>query len=216
MPFSDQQGKDVALAWYREIAPKTVVDVGAGSGTYAWLMRRDLHDDHWTAVEAWEPYVADYGLEDRYDSVIAYDARHLDAGYLRADLVIFGDVLEHMTRAEAQALLTKAQSVAANIIVSIPVLHLDQEAVNGNPFERHVDHWGYEDMREQLMPGVVKTWCGDVLGYFWWSAEAARKHAAWQVGAEVARKFIEERGESPPAQWEPDQPGDSLQAHTLN
>jgi hypothetical protein len=53
---------------------------------------------------------------------------------------------------------------------------LDQDDVNGNPFERHVDHWGYEDMREQLMPGVVKTWCGDVLAYYLWSAEAARKH----------------------------------------
>jgi hypothetical protein len=60
---------------------------------------------------------------------------------------------------------------------------LDQGDVNGNPFERHVDHWSYQDMREQLMPGVVKTWCGDVLGYFWWSAEVARKRADWLATA---------------------------------
>ena len=33
MPTSDGQGKDVALDWYQQIAPRTVVDVGVGEGT---------------------------------------------------------------------------------------------------------------------------------------------------------------------------------------
>lgn len=178
MPFSDTQGKDTALAWYREIAPQTVVDVGAGSGTYARLLRTDPDvEQHrtWLAIEAWEPYVLEFGLARLYDVVVIKDARSSKPGGLTADLVIFGDVLEHMTRFEAARMLATAQAHARHIIVSIPVLHLDQEAVNGNPFERHIDHWTYEGMREQLMPGVVKTWCGDVLAYFWWSAEAAHK-----------------------------------------
>jgi len=195
MPTSHSQGKDIALSWYREIAPETetVTDVGAGSGTYARLMRTDLKVEQfrsWAAIEAWEPYVEQFRLFDLYEEVIRADVRKLKPAMLKADLVIFGDVLEHMTRAEAQALLTKAQSVAANIIVSIPVLHLDQEAVNGNPFERHVDHWGYEDMREQLMPGVVKTWCGDVLGYFWWSAEAAARRTIRKAAPADAPAFV--------------------------
>ena len=179
MPTSHSQGKDIALSWYREIDPRTVTDVGAGSGTYAKLMRTDPDAEMrrlWTAVEVWEPYVDEFNLTELYDMVFADNAHDVGIGMFASDLVIFGDVLEHMTRAEAQALLAKAQSVAANIIVSIPVLHLDQDDVNGNPFERHIDHWSYEDMREQLMPGVVKTWCGDVLAYYWWSSERAAKH----------------------------------------
>lgn len=178
MPHSDQQGKDVALSWYREIAPREVIDVGAGSGTYAKLMRTDPEvekDRTWLAVEAWQPYVEQFGLAQLYDLVVIKDARKSKLGGLTADLVIFGDVLEHMTHDEARALLAKARSVAANILVSIPVLHLDQDDVGGNPYERHIDHWTYEAMREELADGLVKTWWGDVLAYYLWSAEAARK-----------------------------------------
>lgn len=179
MPHSDAQGKDVALSWYREIAPREVIDVGAGSGTYAKLMRTDPEAEKsrtWLAIEAWQPYVEQFGLAQLYDLVVIKDARNSKLGGLTADLVIFGDVLEHMTRQEARDLLAKARQVAGNIIVSIPVLHLDQDDVGGNPYERHVEHWAFEDMRAELMPGLVKTWCGNVLAYFWWAAERAQVH----------------------------------------
>jgi hypothetical protein len=128
----------------------------------------------WLAVEAWEPYVTQFKLFELYDAVATRDARGLGPSMLKADLVIFGDVLEHMTHSEARALLAKARSLAANILVSIPVLHLDQEDVGGNPYERHVDHWSYAEMREELADGLVKTWRGDVLAYFWWSAERVK------------------------------------------
>lgn len=170
MPFSDAQGKDVALDWYRQIKPATVIDIGAGSGTYARLMRDHERCDHWTAVEAWEPYLAQFPLADLYDKVLIADARTVDPGTYRADLVIAGDVLEHMTHADARRLVDVIRGQAANLIVSIPVLHLDQDAVFGNPFERHVDHWTYEAMREQLADGLVDSWRADVLAYFWWRA----------------------------------------------
>lgn len=174
MPDSDAQGKDVALEWYQQIKPATVVDIGAGSGTYARLMRPT--QAHWTAVEAWAPYVSEFGLEKLYKDVIVADARDLPASAFLADLVIAGDVLEHMTQAEARALMVRIGAYAKHLIISIPVLHLDQGAVNGNPYERHVEHWTYEDMRDWLASGLVEAWRGDVLAYYWWSAERARAH----------------------------------------
>ncbi|MPZ27540.1 MAG: methyltransferase domain-containing protein [Micromonosporaceae bacterium] len=171
MPHSDAQGKDVALGWYQQIQPTTVVDVGAGCGTYAKLMRQPGDTARWTAVEAWQPYLPEFELRGLYDQVVVADARHLNWSDYQADLVIAGDVLEHMGRDDAKALLRRIKHAAANLIVSIPVLHLPQGAANGNPYERHVDHWSAGAMAAELGGGVKETWVGSVLGYFWWSRE---------------------------------------------
>lgn len=172
MPYSDAEGKDAALAWYEQIRPRSVIDVGAGSGTYT----RELRDNspwkgRWTAVEAWEPYVDRFGLRSLYNAVVVSDARHLPASFYRTDLVIAADVLEHMARADAMALLDKIRAHAANLIVSVPVLHLDQDAVYGNPYERHIDHWTAAAMRAELARhGTIHDeWVGTTLAYWWWT-----------------------------------------------
>jgi predicted TPR repeat methyltransferase len=169
MPTSDPQGKDWALQTYLKIRPESVIDVGPGEGTYAKLMRPH-HKAQWIGIEAWGPYIAKYKLEDLYDAVHVADARIVNWLWLApmADLVIVGDVLEHMTQLHARVLIERLKQASQNLLVSIPVLHLDQDAVNGNPFERHVDHWTYEAMLDELNPGVVDTWHGDVLAYYWW------------------------------------------------
>lgn len=187
MPYSDSQGKDAALGWYQRIAPATVVDIGVGCGTYATLMReepgqvrtgkgkgktaRTPRRDHWTGVEAWEPYIKEFGLRDLYDELVTADARDLESDRFAVDLVIAGDVLEHMKRDEAQALIGRIQPAAANLIVSIPVLHLPQGAVNGNPFEEHIDHWTFDQMHAALGAGVREVWRGNVLAYYWWQKD---------------------------------------------
>lgn len=171
MPYSDTEGKETALAWYEQIQPRTVIDIGAGSGTYAQAVRANsLCKGRWTAVEAWEPYVARFGLHGLYDAVVVADACRLVAPFYRADLVIAGDVLEHMPRADATRLLDKIRTHAANLIVSVPVLHLDQGAVYGNPHETHIDHWTADQMRTELSrSGTINgELIGDVLAYFWW------------------------------------------------
>lgn len=170
MPTSDAEGKTVALDWYRKLRPATVVDIGAGDGTYARLMRAE-HRGHWTGVEAWEPYVVEFGLGQLYDQVTAADVRRLPWTAFRADLVIAGDVLEHMSRDDAVAVIRRITYGAANLIVSVPVLHLAQGAVNGNPYERHIHHWSASEMANELVSGLRDQWVGKVLGYFWWSRE---------------------------------------------
>ncbi|MEU1815139.1 methyltransferase domain-containing protein [Streptomyces roseifaciens] len=172
MPYSDTEGKDAALAWYQQIRPRTVIDIGAGSGTYVQAVRANsFWKGRWTAVEAWEPYVGRFGLASLYDGVVVADACRLVGPFYRADLVLAGDVLEHMPRADAIRLLDKVRAHAANLIVSVPVLHLDQGAVYGNPYETHVDHWTADQMRGELSrSGTINgELVGDVLACFWWS-----------------------------------------------
>ena len=68
MGYSDPENKPWALEKIREIDPKTVLDCGAGAGTYLDLIKANLgYQTIVVGVEAWYPYIIKYDLEDRYD-----------------------------------------------------------------------------------------------------------------------------------------------------
>lgn len=183
MPTSDAEGKDWSLKRFRRHLPNTVTDIGPGDGTYARLFRPAHRGVWWTAVEIHKPYVTKYRLRntktrtDRYDEVHVMDAREAPAHLWHRDLVIAGDVLEHMERQEAIDLLHAIKAGpddapgAGHILVSVPIVESQQGAVDGNEYERHVHQWGYEDMDQVLrgLGGKVEGMRGRTLGVWWWS-----------------------------------------------
>jgi predicted TPR repeat methyltransferase len=143
MPFSDRAGD----WWYEqkilEISPKTVLDVGAGAGKYGDMCRSLLPDSRLTAIEIWEPYIEKFGLLQKYDEVLVKDIK-LNENF-EYDLVIFGDVLEHMSEQEAVEIWDKAIAQAGSVILSIPTQHSPQGEYEGNSHEIHVvDDWNDE------------------------------------------------------------------------
>jgi predicted TPR repeat methyltransferase len=131
----------------------SVLDVGAGQGTYANIL--------WGAVaqidgiEVWEPYVSEFSLFAKYNKLTLGDAREVLAStpdnYY--DLVIFGDILEHMTEAEALTCWQEAARIASWGLISVPIIHYPQGAEGGNPYEVHVqDHLTPEHVREVYGP----------------------------------------------------------------
>lgn len=166
MPYSYDDDKQTAKQWIEAIAPKTVVDVGPGAGTYSDLAR--ANGQHWTAIEAWAVYIEQFKLRDKYDHIIVADANYVDPKYFKADLVIIGDCIEHMLADEAIELIAKIKKHAKNLIISIPLGHFHQDAYQGNYFEEHKATWEHEQMMECL--GDVKASVkGERLGYYWWS-----------------------------------------------
>jgi len=174
MPTSDPENKTWALDRILEIQPKMVVDIGPGEGTYSDLARKHTPDATWKAIEAWGPYVTKYGLWQKYDHVVVSDIRHTDLHSVTfaPDLVIIGDVLEHMEKVEARTVLRLLQAWADHVLVSFPVAHHDQAPFEGNWFEIHRDHWSFDEMKRALGGGIVDSVKGKVLGYFLWSAGA--------------------------------------------
>lgn len=141
MPFSSDSGKNFIKSL--NLKPRSILDVGAGSGTYRPLFEADK----WTAVEIWEPYVDKYSLRDKYDEVIVEDVRNLS--WQAHDLCILGDVLEHMDVHEAQDVVAKAREHCSTVLISIPLGHYPQGEYDGNPYEEHVvDHWTHEKVIE--------------------------------------------------------------------
>lgn len=144
MGFSDPTNKPWTQQKIIELNPKTVLDVGAGQGVYLNLIREGLGNDVIvTAVEVWPPYIEQFKLETRYDYLYPIDVREMIS--FDYDLVILGDILEHMTELDAINLWEKISKEAKCAIISIPIIHYHQDAINGNPYEIHVDEdWSTE------------------------------------------------------------------------
>lgn len=177
MPTSIAEGKDWSLEQFKRHLPDTVTDIGPGEGTYAKLFRPAHHGVWWTGIEIHKPYAAKYKLKSTktramYDELHIEDARESAEHLFHRDLVIFGDVLEHMPREDAIALLAKAEAAGCwNILVSLPIVEAPQGEVDGNPHEAHIHHWDAADMDTVLaqLGGRTESMRGETLGVWWWS-----------------------------------------------
>lgn len=163
---SSPEGKVATLVWVMNNNIDSILDVGAGSGTYYELIRNHgVRVNKMDAIEVWKPYIEESNLLSKYDRVFQVDARvHDDYDY---DLVILGDVLEHMTKDDAIALWSKVSGKAKHAIISIPIIHYPQGHLNGNPYEEHVkDDWTVAEVLETF-PGIVDHQEYPTVGVFY-------------------------------------------------
>lgn len=174
MPFSSKSGKEQIAQWFKENEPKInrILDIGAGSGTYPILIKQEnmmCLTSQWIGIEAWEPYITKFKLSELYDTLIVEDIRKIDLASLgKFDVVIAGDVLEHMTKDEAVKLTTEILKNSGTMIISLPIAFMPQDAYEGNPYEIHVKpDWSHDE--------VLDTW-GDKIKHFY------RKGAKSKIG----------------------------------
>jgi 2-polyprenyl-3-methyl-5-hydroxy-6-metoxy-1,4-benzoquinol methylase len=151
MGTSHPENKNDLLSAILRINPKTVLDVGAGSGGLAKMLFFYAPEIEVDAIEVWEPYVSKYELSKLYRNVFVKDAREFEN--FDYDIVVFGDILEHMKESEAIKLWEKASKVAKYGIITIPIIHMPQEAVNDNPYEVHEE----EDWSTKLVLSKFKN-----------------------------------------------------------
>src|SRR4030042_2303887 len=104
MPYSSSEGKLFFKDWLKCFQPKKILDVGAGVGTYAQLIKEVTAEyvnfkPNVSAVEVYEPYIGRFNLNSKYDNV--YSGNITDEELLKNlgeyNLIIMGDVVEHIS-----------------------------------------------------------------------------------------------------------------------
>ena len=148
---SIRSGKAEVAQWARQQFPfgGRCLDVGACDGVWNSLL-----GDHFQmyAVEAWAPNVEQHRLRELYRGVYIGDIRHYPLLSLRYDLIIFGDVIEHMSVEDARRVIESAKQVCADMIVSVPFQY-KQGAIYGNPYEVHVQDDLTPEIFDERYPG---------------------------------------------------------------
>jgi hypothetical protein len=140
MPMSSTEGKSWILERVQAAAADRaldVLDIGPGVGTYAKLLA-GAQVASLVAIEIFEPYVHTYRLGDYYDQVLIGDAR--TTPFPDTDIVILGDVAEHMSAHDAVALWQKAATAAR-----VAVYLRSPGSASGGPVSRSGSMKGLSD-----------------------------------------------------------------------
>ena len=93
-------------------------------------------------------------------------AKLLDAvDSVHYDLIIFGDVLEHMTVEDAQAVVDYARDRCDNMLIAVPFLY-EQGAKNGNPYEIHLQADLTPELFNERFPGFKPIYMSEDYAYY--------------------------------------------------
>ena len=147
-------------------APTSMLDVGVGAGTYGDMFRKHFPRAYRAGIEIWKPYVYRFNLPTKYDTLILSDARELNS-LMPADIIILGDVIEHMSTKDALMMWNRALEAARRAVyLSIPIIHYPQGPEEGNPYEAHVvDDYSHE-LVLTIFDGITASWTGSVVGVY--------------------------------------------------
>ena len=103
------------------IQPRTFVDVGAGDGFYGKLVKRFFPICYAIAIEKNKAYLAKFNLASIYDKVIHDDIIEAIEKIDNVELMIFGDILEHLEKGLSTKVLKKGAEKSSFIIVNSPL-----------------------------------------------------------------------------------------------
>jgi hypothetical protein len=134
-----------------------MLDVGFGWGKYGFLMREyseiaGYHDVYGerklfvTGIEIFSNYITDL-QKIIYDEIILGNAIEImkDLPTNSFDLVLLGDVLEHMTKPNAIDCVIESLRIAPLVVINTPTNDYEQGPVFDNIYESHISFLTSED-----------------------------------------------------------------------
>jgi hypothetical protein len=135
MPYSYSEFKQQIKAHLVSCLPRDIkiLDAGAGAGTYADLLCSDFIRIDGLEIHA--PYIDVFNLRQKYSNLYLGDIREFDISPY--DYVIMGDILEHLSVADAQEVLNRIETGGKKCLVAVPY-NFPQGEEFGNVHETHL------------------------------------------------------------------------------
>lgn len=135
---SADAGKPTLIQYILETVDKNakILDVGFGSGVYGKLLRT-FNYHNIDGIDVYGDNIKELGLDKIYNNMYIENILDFDFNYY--DLIILGDVLEHIELESAKNLLSRfiGENKCENIVVSIPYEY-EQDELYKNPYEKHL------------------------------------------------------------------------------
>lgn len=142
-------------------AEATILDVGAGSGTYYNYLHEYFKNID--AVEIFKQNIDNFKLTEKYNKV--YNENIINLKYHKYDIIIFGDVIEHLNVEDAKQVLEYAYNNCKEMIVAIPY-ELEQDEVGGNIYEKHLQPDLTKKIMKERYPMLKELISNDIYGYY--------------------------------------------------
>jgi hypothetical protein len=158
MPTSPYGHLYTVVEFLNAIRPSSLLDIGLGNGKIGFIAR-DLLDvmlgqryrqEDWQVkidgIEVFADYIQNH-QKTVYDDIYIGDAFDVIDSLGTYDMIVLGDVLEHFEKKKALQFMDKCVAHAnQHLIVCIPLGEKwVQPAIYGNPHEKHLSFWQYEE-----------------------------------------------------------------------
>lgn len=142
--------RDMVVAEFDPAAAE-ILDVGPCWGKYRILLPGYTMD----ACEAWEPYVVQEDLRSMYRQVFVADICDFawSEQWRSYELVIMGDVLEHIEAQRAARLVTRLLDTCGEVFAVVPYLY-EQGPEHGNHYQCHLQSDLTPEVMERRYPGL--------------------------------------------------------------
>ena len=118
-----------------------ILDVGPYDGRWSDRLRKQFH--HIDAVEAFEPYVDRFGLKEKYGNIFISDVLEFEFDYY--DVIIMGDIIEHLTVEQSSALINRIKDKCRQLIIIAPYEY-PQDEYDENKYQVHKQ----EDLTDKI------------------------------------------------------------------
>lgn len=149
---SGEVGKTIFLDWVLKNVDlnERILDVGFGGGIYGKILKA-FYYEHIDGVDVWPDNIEKMGLNFIYDNI--YIENVLDFEFDHYDLIIMGDVLEHMSLEDSKTLLNRfINGKASKLFIQVPYMYENHNEWGGNPYEVHIQDEINEEYMEREFP----------------------------------------------------------------
>lgn len=179
MPTSTYSQIPALIRYLQDVQPVSILDVGLGNGKLGFIARDFLdvmlgeryRREDWKiridGIEAFGDYIQDHQRA-IYDEIYIGDACEVIDSLQTYEVIMLGDVLEHLDRARAEPFLdTCLAHCTKAVILSIPLgERWTQEDIYGNPYERHRSYWQPEEFLSRASHSTLLEFPHGAYGTF--------------------------------------------------